>query len=213
MYNFRQDWNLITMITNDQRRSSFIALVTRVLGNLAQIFPNGPHPNASFAKIVQNAINEYRPYHRENWPQDPCYDNYRELTDYQTRELLLGKIDGYLQITDALSRGRQPDLNVFRPSEMELNAMRNNGTLDAFNTLKRTIQNLFITINYQWLNFTIYEESLAHITQDELTYTRCVIYVRLWTYLSGRTLTPNSLRLKACKQSPWLKFKTECKPQ
>ena len=111
-YRFEQDqsrpeWH---MITNDRYRASYIVLFTRIIGNITQAYPVELPPRAVIEGIVEAAIEEYRPIHRNEWPQGQRYQNYRQFTEYQTREFILGRIAGWLLVTNTLPQSRHQTL-------------------------------------------------------------------------------------------------------
>ena len=66
-------------------------------GNIIQTYPAELPPMAVLPENVRTAIDEYRPIHRNYWPLSQRYSNYRDFTEYQAREFILGRIagDGY----------------------------------------------------------------------------------------------------------------------
>ena len=121
------------MISNDRYRASYIVLFTRIIGNITQAYPTELPPTAVFNGIVGIAIEDYRPIHRSEWPLGQRYQNYRHFTEYQAREFILGRIAGWLLVKNTMPRGRQPDFNIFRPNEREVEIMQRYGTLVAYN--------------------------------------------------------------------------------
>lgn len=82
-------------------------------------FPTELPPTATLNKIVQTVTEEYRTIDRAEWPQGQRYRNYQNFSEYQAREFILGRIAGWLLVTNTVAQGRQPDINIFRPNKRE----------------------------------------------------------------------------------------------
>ena len=98
----RPEWN---MIPNDQYRPAYIALFTRIIGNIIQAFPTELPPTAALTELVRTATEEYRAIHRAEWPQGQRYRNYRNFNEYQAREFILGRMAGWLLATNTVPQG------------------------------------------------------------------------------------------------------------
>ena len=181
----RPEWH---MISNDRYRPAFIAFFSQIIGNIIQASPTELPSITTLTELVQSALNEYRAIHRAEWPQGQRYRHYQNFNEYQAREFILGRMAGWLLARNTVPQGRQPDINIFRPNEREVDLMQRNGTLDAYTNTVRTVHHLFTTINHQWLTFIVDQEANSLIMADDIAYTRSVAYVRILLRLTTHVI-------------------------
>ena len=112
------------MIPDDNYRAAYIVLFTQVIGNIIQAFPIALPPTATLTELVRTTAEDYRTILRAEWPQGQRFRNYRNFNEYQAREFILGRMAGWLLATNTVPQGRQPDINIFRPNEREVDLMR-----------------------------------------------------------------------------------------